>query len=80
MASRPTRKRLTELEAVATHGCPTGKVGYLTRAQAFETAEWRMQLGQVNPGCHLTPIECPDCGLWHVYNRRIHFERVPDIL
>ena len=71
MASRPTRKRIGANDVIASHGCPTGKVTHLTKAAAFETAEWMMQNDQVEPGCHLTPVDCIECGLWHVANRRI---------
>jgi hypothetical protein len=69
MASSPTRKHLNpdDLE----NRCETQKACYDTYDQALDAAEWLMEQGHVNPGCHITPYECDRCGRWHVYNRVI---------
>lgn len=70
MASHPTRLH------VSTRGsgfrkCISQKVGYLDYAGALDAAELMMELGKVNPGCHITPYPCEDCGEWHVANKVI---------
>ena len=77
MASRPTRKRFDPGE-LSTHGCSTGKIAHLTKRAAFDVAELMMQRGQVEPGCHLTPVYCALCGLWHVANYRIVPKHIVD--
>ena len=66
MASSPTRGR-----ARTRRLCASGKVTFLSYADALDAAERLMELGIVEPGCHMTPYECEDCGRWHVFNRRI---------
>lgn len=70
MASSATRKHLDPAKEYLSH-CTSLKIGYATRSQAFDAAELLMQEGRVNPGCHITPYECRDCGQWHVFNRPI---------
>lgn len=69
MASRPTRRHFDV--ARLSRKCGTHKVGYQDKAQALEGAERGMLAGRVDPGCHLTPYRCGECGEWHVRNRRI---------
>ncbi len=69
MASKPTRLSLRTDKLDVT--CETGKVSYATRDRALDGAERAMEAGRVDPGCHLTPYLCGDCGDWHVRNRRI---------
>jgi hypothetical protein len=51
--------------------CVSQKVSFRTRQDALDRAERQMEAGQVNPGCHIVPYECPDCGQWHLTNRII---------
>lgn len=51
--------------------CPTQKVGYETRPDALDASEQAMALDKVDPGCHLTPYACDECGRWHLANRVI---------
>lgn len=46
-------------------------MGYATYDRALDVAELMMEKGEVNPGCHITPYACDDCGEWHVANRVI---------
>jgi hypothetical protein len=70
MASTATRLRVP-WERARTHKCESRKFGYPTKAAALDGAELLMEKGRVDPGCHITPYLCDDCGDWHVYNRRI---------
>jgi len=74
MASSPTRHHIP-VEKARFSRCPTTKIGYATRNEAFDTAETMMQQGNVMRGCHITPYQCDECGQWHVYNRQIVFGR-----
>lgn len=51
--------------------CASRKICYRNKAVALDAAELLMEAGRVDPGCHITPYLCADCGDWHVYNRRI---------
>lgn len=51
--------------------CESRKVSYPNKAAALDASERLMEQGRVEPGCHITPYECRECGDWHVYNRRI---------
>ncbi len=77
VASNPTRGhvRVDRLE----YQCPTHKKGYPTRELALDGCEHAMDLGMVQPGCHLTPYKCPDCSGWHITNRRIVFVAPEDL-
>jgi len=72
MASRPTRQHLN-VAVERTRKCVTLKIGHPTRAEALDACEAMMDAGRVEPGCHLTPYACDDCGEWHIRNRRIVF-------
>lgn len=72
MASSPTRMAL-DCEHQYLERCSTRKRGFPTKAAALDVAEQMMEDGQVNPGCHITPYECPVCHEWHVTNRIIVF-------
>ena len=69
MASHPTRLRLPVSRLAVT--CESLKVSYITYDAAWDAAERAMDKGLVEPGCHLTPYRCEQCGTWHVRNRRI---------
>lgn len=66
--NRKTRRHL-DLTRVAR--CPSMKTGWATYEQALATADLMMLEGKVNPGCHITPYRCDECGEFHVYNRVI---------
>ncbi len=68
MASTPTRWSVNPLRV--TH-CESQKMGYDSYDEALTAAERMMELGHVNPGCHITPYECDRCSSWHVGNRVI---------
>lgn len=68
MASSPTRLHVDPVHACR---CPSQKVGYPTKDEALTQAEVQMERGAVNPGCHITPYPCDECGEWHVANRVI---------
>lgn len=51
--------------------CPSEKIGYPHKGAALDAAEVMMRQDRVNPGCHITPYSCDECGEWHVRNRRI---------
>lgn len=68
MATSPTRKHLTRVNK---HKCASQKTCYPTKADALDGAEAMMDKGMVWPGCHITPYECEECGLWHVWNKVI---------
>lgn len=68
MASSPTRASVDPSRACR---CESRKVGYATYDRALDVAELMMEKGEVNPGCHITPYACDDCGEWHVANRVI---------
>lgn len=70
MASSPTRQHIRAQDP-GFRKCTSMKVGYPSRAVAFDAAELMMLRGLVNPGCHITPYECAECGEWHVANRVI---------
>jgi len=70
MASSPTRMRVYA-DRASSLKCLSRKVGYPTKPAALDAAERLMEQGRVDPGCHITPYLCDDCGDWHVYNRRI---------
>lgn len=70
MASRPTRLHI-DGQRDAFRKCASQKVGYATFDEALSGAEWLMEQGRVDPGCHITPYPCADCGEWHVANRRV---------
>lgn len=78
MASRPTRQHLNVAVARA-YACVTLKHGHPTRDEALDAAEKMMDAGRVDPGCHLTPYRCDDCGAWHIRNRRIVFLAPADL-
>lgn len=69
MATRPTRAHIDPRRLW--RRCVTQKVSYDTREAALQGAEEAMDAGKVEPGCHLTPYECADCGRWHLRNRQI---------
>lgn len=74
MASGASRRRWRpHLRSRSVQKCESWKRGYATRPDALDAAERTMAAGQVQPGCHLMPYECPRCGEWHVANRRIVF-------
>ena len=70
MASRPTRAHV-DVAHQWLERCPTHKRGYPSHAVALDIAEQMMDAGDVKPGCHITPYQCPSCGEWHVANRVI---------
>ena len=67
MASSPTRKHVRKIDV----RCETQKICHETKEAALDVAEMMMLQDKVEPGCHITPYECADCGFWHVANRRI---------
>ena len=69
MASQPTRQKL-DPDRIHRR-CESQKVCHRTRADALDAAESQMERGEVEPGCHLMPYECPQCGYWHLGNQRI---------
>jgi hypothetical protein len=69
MASSPTRQHL-DVEKVHRR-CESQKVCFASKAEALEAAEDMMQRGKVNPGCHIMPYACDQCGSWHVRNQVI---------
>lgn len=73
MASRATRTRIRGDSNLfqRLRLCQSQKVGYRTRQEALDQAEQMMAADHVQPGCHITPYACQDCGAWHVANRRI---------
>lgn len=75
MASSPTRGRIDPRSELAMRTCPTEKVRFEHYFQAFDAAEFMMDKGLVNPGCHQTPVPCAICRGWHVCNRVIVFRR-----
>ena len=70
MASSPSRLRVP-LDVAQAHRCESRKFGYRDKADSLDGAVRLMELGRVDPGCHITPYLCSLCGDWHVYNRRI---------
>lgn len=79
MASRPSRSRWTGEKANVQifDRCLSGKYCFRTRAEAIDGAERLMDLGKVNPGCHLKPYlhaQPEGCGYWHVGNEYIVFQ------
>ena len=70
MASSPTRLHV-DVNSSGFRKCESQKIGYATKEKALDVAEQMMELGKVNPGCHITPYECETCGEWHVANRVI---------
>jgi hypothetical protein len=70
MGSSATRLRIDTAKARFSR-CDSKKIGYATRAEAFDAAEILMQEGHVHAGCHITPYACDECGQWHVFNRVI---------
>lgn len=73
MASSPTRQRIDPQSFTAHRTCETGKVRFDFHFQALDAAEFLMDKGMVDPGCHQTPYPCQKCGGWHVGNRVIVF-------
>jgi hypothetical protein len=71
MASRRTRLKIRNLEKGNVSRCPTLKMCFKSKADAFDEAERMMEQGRVKPGCHITPYLCVDCHWWHVANRSI---------
>lgn len=65
----PTRMRITP----PARACATGKVCHETEAAAKVEAERKMDLGHVDPGCHLQAYKCGACHCWHVGNRVVVF-------
>jgi len=51
-----------EHHAGTSNGCPSGKLGHLTRRGAKAHA-YRLKL---ETGEHLRPYQCEGCGAWHV--------------
>jgi hypothetical protein len=78
VASRATRYhvRVDRL----TRKCQTEKIGYATRAAALDACESQMNADKVEPGCHIMPYACDQCGAWHVRNQRIVVVGPPDNL
>lgn len=74
MGSSPTRQRI-KVAGSGFRRCESQKVGYATRDEALTVAERMMDMGKVNPGCHITPYLCGECGEWHVANRVIVRDR-----
>lgn len=76
MASNPTRKRIRagsdEFERLVR--CTSQKVSARSYGEALSMAERMMNRGAVNPGCHITPYLCEECGEFHVWNKPIVFE------
>lgn len=72
MASRPSRLRIN-LRQQLPRKCESRKFCYPTKDEALDGAERLMELGRVNPGCHIMPYQCSICGAWHVANQRIVF-------
>lgn len=70
VASTPTRGSVKPLDGPF---CSTRKIGWETKDAAHDVAERMMLVGDVEPGCHITPYHCAECGRWHVGNRRIVF-------
>ena len=60
-----------------TRKCETMKIGYPTRDDALEACEGQMRAGRVDPGCHVMPYRCDQCGAWHTRNQRIVFTEPP---
>lgn len=67
---RYTRKRINVAKDYFSR-CRTLKIGYPTKGEAFDVAESMMEVGRVNPGCHITAYLCKECQQWHVWNRPI---------
>lgn len=70
MASTPTRKRVS-VRDFAFRRCGSYKVGYGSFEAAMTAADLMMLADRVDPGCHMTPYECDECGEWHVGNKRV---------
>jgi hypothetical protein len=76
MASYPTRHHMRG-DQVARKCATTLKIGYADRAAALDACEATMRAGRVEPGCHVMPYRCDDCGEWHTRNQRIVFTEAP---
>lgn len=59
--------------SVLARTCPTGKILYERQLEAQIQAERMMELGQVDPGCHVETYACAECRGYHVGNRFIVF-------
>jgi hypothetical protein len=68
MASYPTRQHVN-IASLGFRRCVSQKVGYATKELALDAAERQMASGKVNPGCHICPYVCLECGEWHCANR-----------
>ena len=64
-------------DLIARKCAATLKIGHPTREAALTACEAMMLAGRVEPGCHVMPYRCDDCGEWHTRNQRIVFTEPP---